>query len=137
MLVLRKNKNWDISPSMENFLGEFFGEKNLSLGHRFNDNKVNFTMDENSYYIELSLPGFSKEDVKIELIDGIITISSEVGKTEKNSYFKSSFERSFNLPEDANDENIEASMENGILSISLNKIKEVEATTKVKKIDIK
>jgi len=137
MLVLRKNRNWDISPSMESFLGEFFGENNLSLNHRFNDKKENFIENENSYGIELALPGFTKEDVNIELNDGIISISSEVEKTEENNYFKSSFEKKYYLPEDVNDENVEASMTNGILSITLNKIKELEDTTKVKKIDIK
>jgi len=139
MLLVSKNKPWDMNPIMRNFLGEFFGENNLSLGHRFNDiNKTeNITENENSYGLELSLPGFSKEDVKIELNDGLISISSEVEKSDENNFFKSSFEKKYYLPEDVDIENIEASMKNGILSITLNKIKEVEITTKVKNIDIK
>jgi len=133
MLVKRKN-DWNTLPTMESFLNEFFGSDNLSDGHRFND-KVNITENENSYGLDLSLPGFSKEDIKIEINDGIISISSEVEKNEKNSFFKSSFEKKYFLPEDADNDNIEATMENGILSITLNK--KEENTTKVKYIDIK
>lgn len=137
MLVLRKNKDWNTTPTMESFLSEFFGENNLSLGHRFNENKVNFKEDDNSYGIELALPGFKKEDINIELNDSVISISSEVEKSDDNSTFKSSFEKSYFLPDDVDIDNIEASMENGVLSITINKIKEVETTTKIKKIDIK
>lgn len=145
MLVVRKNKDWNSLPTMSSFLNEFFGNDNLSLGHRFNDTKVNIQEDENSYGISLALPGYKKEDVNIELKDGLITISSKFEneneeKTDgylRKEFVKSSFEKSFHFPEDANEENIDASMENGVLTITLNKIKEIEDTTKIKKIDIK
>ena len=145
MLVVRKNRDWNTLPTMGSFLNEFFGNDNLSLGHRYNDTKVNISEDENSYGISLALPGYNKEDVNIELKDGMISISSTQENTNeektdnyvRKEFTKSSFERSFYLPEDVNDENIVASMENGVLSITLNKIKEIENTTKVKKIDIK
>jgi len=145
MLVLRKNRDWNTVPTMESFLNEFFGNDYLSSSRRTTDTKVNISEDENSYEISLALPGYKKEDVNIELKDGYVTISSEFEKTneENNDKFvrkefvKSSFERNFPLPEDVNEENIVASMEDGVLSITLNKIKEIEDTTKVKKIDIK
>jgi HSP20 family protein len=145
MLVLRKNREWNTLPTMDSFLNEFFGNQNLSLGNKYNDTKVNISEDENSYGISLALPGYKKDDVNIQLKDGYLVISSEFEKTneEKNEnyvkkeFMKSSFEKSFPLPEDVNDENIEASMEDGVLSITLNKIKEIENTTNVKKIDIK
>lgn len=141
MLVLRKNRDWNSLPTMNSFLNEFFGKDNLSMGHTYNDKKVNITENENSYGISLELPGFSKEDIKIELNDGIISISSNVEKTDENyvrkEFTQESFERGFYLPEDVDIENIEALMENGILTVTLNKIKELEVKTKVKKIDIK
>jgi len=137
MLVVRKNKEWNTLPTMGSFLNEFFGNENLSLGHRFIDKNENITENDNSYKLELSLPGFSKEDIKIELNEGLIFITSEIKETDENNYFKTSFEKKYFLPEDVDIDNIDASMENGILSITLNKIKEVETSTKVKNIDIK
>jgi len=137
MLVVRKNKEWNTLPTMGSFLNEFFGNENLSLGHRFIDKNENITENDNSYKLELSLPGFSKEDIKIELNEGLIFITSEIKEADENNYFKTSFEKKYFLPEDVDIDNIDASMENGILSITLNKIKEVETSTKVKNIDIK
>jgi HSP20 family protein len=145
MLVLRKNKEWNSLPTMDNFLNEFFGNINTSLGIGQNDTKVNISEDENSYGISLALPGYNKEDLNIELNDGLITISSKSEKSNeektdkyiRKEFTKSSFEKSFHLPEDVNDDNVEASMENGVLTITLNKIKVLDDTTKIKKIDIK
>lgn len=146
MLVVRKNKdrNWNTLPTMDTFLNEFFGGNDL-LYNTNRGTKVNISEDENSYGISLALPGYNKEDVNIELNEGMIIISSNQEKTNEETtenyvrreFTKSSFERSFYLPEDVNDENINASMENGVLTITLDKIKEIEDTTKVKKIDIK
>lgn len=147
MLVVRKNKDWNSLPTMSSFLDEFFGGSDLLRNDLSTKTvgKTNILENETSYGISLALPGYTKEDVNIELNDGMITISSEIENTneEKNDNYvkreftKSSFQRSFYLPEDADIENIEASMEHGVLSITLNKIKELEDTTKIKKIDIK
>lgn len=144
MLVVRKNRDWNRFPTMSSFLDEFFG------GHEYIHNtssrtKVNISEDEKSYGISLALPGYNKEDVNIELNEGMITISSNQESTNeektenyvRKEFTKSSFEKSFYLPEDVNEENVEASMENGVLSITLSKIKEIENSTNVKKIDIK
>ena len=140
MLNLRQNQDWKSLPTMNSFLNEFFGENNLSKGHTYNDKKANTTENEESYGILLELPGFSKEEINIEINNDIILISSDVKKTDENykikEFSKSSFERSFHLPDDVNVDDIEATMENGILSITLNKIKELEIKTNTIKIDI-
>jgi len=140
--MLKRNEEWNNNlPTMNSFLEEFFGKNIITDKPRFTNKKVNITENETSYGISLEVPGFSKEDISIDLNNDIITISSHIEKVNENyikkEFTKDSFERSFYLPEDIDIDNIDATMENGILSISLNKIKDVEDTTKVKKIDIK
>ncbi|KAG4106970.1 HSP20-like chaperone [Neocallimastix lanati (nom. inval.)] len=101
--------------------------------------KINLSEDENNYYIHADLPGMTKDQVKMEINkDRILTISetteSEItnkmndnntNNERKYSIIESSygkFSRSFNIPEDANLENIQAKMENGVLEVIINKI---------------
>ena len=141
-MLVKRNELWDHNlPTMSSFLNEFFGNNVVTDKPRFTTKKVNITENENSYGLSFEIPGFSKEDVNIEINDNMLTISSHVEETNENyitkEYTKNSFERSFYLPEDTDLENIDAIMENGILSITLNKRNVKEDTTKVKKIDIK
>ena len=82
------------------------------------------------YDLLLALPGYGREDVKIELSEGILLIEVHGGKDEENnqSTWKEidlAGRRSrFYFPEDADPENINASMKNGLLTISLFKVAE-------------
>lgn len=93
---------------------------------------VNISEDEKTWHIELSAPGFVKEDFKIRLENDTLTISAEhkeevkEGDKEKNysrrEFRYGSFSRSFRLPkEKVNDEAINAAYENGILNLSIPK----------------
>ncbi|ORX60205.1 heat shock protein Hsp20 [Piromyces finnis] len=93
---------------------------------------INLTEDENNYYIHADLPGMRKDQIKMEITDDhTFTISGEResffdNEKEKKihviecSYGK--FERSFTIPEDADLNNIQAKMENGVLEVLFNKI---------------
>lgn len=98
---------------------------------------VNISDDEKNWHIELSAPGFVKEDFKIRLENDTLTISAEhkdeikegdaaTGATEKKysrrEFRYGSFSRSFRLPkEKVNEEAINAAYENGILNLSIPK----------------
>ena len=94
---------------------------------------VNIKEDEKNFFIELAVPGIDKKDLKININEDVITISSELKhekSEEKNGYNKkefnySSFCRSFFIPENVNREKIAANYRDGILAVSLPK-KEVE-----------
>src|SRR5690606_14483727 len=83
--------------------------------------KVNISEDQDGYHLELAVPGIAKEDVKINLEQEILTISSEKKEEahkEAKGYSRMefsyrSFERRFNLPEDADAEKISANYVNG------------------------
>jgi len=87
-------------------------------------------------------PGMDKKDVNIEIKNNVLTISGEKKYQNKDSdssnfseFSYGQFSRSFNLPEDVKNDNIKASMKNGILALEIPRIKEVKSN--VKKISIK
>jgi HSP20 family protein len=104
-----------------------------------NNGLSNILEKENEYLVEISAPGLKKEDIKIDLENDILRISSAVEneKEETNDgyyrreFYKSSFERSFTLPKIANKNEISAEMENGILTVTIPKLKE-EKTENIK-----
>ena len=94
----------------------------------------------------MSVPGFNKDEFKVEIEKNILTISAthESKREEKNEdekihrqeFYSNSFSRSFVLPENINTEHISAEQKEGVLKISLPKIENMPED-KVKKIEIK
>lgn len=90
---------------------------------------VDIAEDEKSYEIQVAVPGVKKSDFKIDLVDGKLTISGERKMEEKKEgkNFHSietqygSFTRSFFIPEDVMEDQVEASYEDGVLKLSLPK----------------
>lgn len=104
------------------------------LDNIFNDDLFNWspistsTIDydvierDNEYVLDLALPGFTRENVTINVEDNVMTIEGERKYDEKIKYnrkgnFYGHFKKSFTLPEDVIAEKIDASFSNGILSI--------------------
>jgi len=101
---------------------------------------TNISETDQAYQLELAVPGFSKEDFRIDLEKDVLTISAEKEKENKTEdtnekpyrmreFGRCNFSRSFSIPEAVDKDGIKAEYENGILSIALPK-KEV---VKVKK----
>ncbi len=114
-------------PSFFKAMDRFFND-DLSNFNEFLPS-TNIVEKEKSYALQLSIPGISKDDVKIELDGDMLTISYEKSeeKTEANeNYIKrefstNSFKRSFTVNEGLNVDDITASCENGILNIEIPK----------------
>ena len=98
---------------------------------------VNVKEDEGSFRVEAAVPGFKKEDFKVELNQDVLTIATEQAeepeeKEELSKYVKrefrhQAFKRSFRLPENVVDgDKIEARYEAGILHLTLPKREEVK-----------
>ena len=93
---------------------------------------VNIREDEKNYVLDLAIPGMDKKDLKIDIHEDVLTISSETkSETEdsKDGYKRkefsySSFYRSFYIPENVEREKIEANYKDGILSVALPKQEE-------------
>jgi HSP20 family protein len=89
---------------------------------------------EDEYQVKVEIPGVSKDDVKITMQENILTIHGEK-KQEKESkdsnYHRAersygSFQRSFTLPTSVKHDKIEASYNDGILTIALPKAEEAK-----------
>ena len=103
---------------------------------------VNIREDEKNFVLELAIPGIDKNDLKIDINEDVLTISSETqNETEenKNGYKRkefsySSFCRSFYIPENVNRDKIEANYKDGILSVGLPKQEEekIKITRQIK-----
>ena len=93
---------------------------------------VNIKEDEKNYVLDLAIPGMDKKDLKIDINEDVLTISSESKneKSEEREGYKkkefsySSFCRSFYIPENVDRDKIEANYKDGILNVSLPKMKE-------------
>lgn len=95
------------------------------------------------YSITVEVPGVSQKDVKIEIADNTMTIlgekKQEKEEKEKNFYrverSYGSFQRVLSLPEDANQDDVKATFNNGVLSIKLPR--KALPKSKMKQIEIK
>jgi HSP20 family protein len=113
-------------------------------GRVLNVPAVNITEQKDSYLVSLAAPGMKKEDFKIDVDGNMLTISSEKEETKeekekrftRKEYNYSSFSRSFTLPEEVNQEKIDAKYEDGVLKISLPRKEEAKKTA-AKKIAVK
>ena len=86
-------------------------------------------IDENNYFIEVALAGFSKEDIDVELKDNTLTVRNKVKEKvidgESNGVIHKGistrqFERAFTIAEDIKVKNAE--LKNGLLLINLERI---------------
>ena len=82
---------------------------------------------DDAYVVNAELPGMKKDDISIDVKDGILTVRgerrSETEVKEKRYYRKErvfgSFQRSFSLPEGVESEKITAEFKNGMLTVSI------------------
>ena len=97
---------------------------------------VNIKEGEKSFTLELAVPGMNKNDLKINVENDVLTVSSESKNEvneEKEGYKRkefsyTSFCRSFYLPENVKIEDIKAVYKDGILNVEIPKEKEEELT---------
>ena len=95
---------------------------------------VNTIEKDNQYLLEIAVPGMDKKDFEIEIQNDLISISS-ISKQEKEvkdnlnynrqEFIYNSFHRTFSLPKEVDQSKIKAIYSNGILTITLPKLKEV------------
>lgn len=102
---------------------------------------VDIYEDKDAITISVDLPGVNQKDVKLNIDNNVLTLSSErklEHEDKKDNYhrierFYGTFSRSFSLPNTVDVEKIDAHMENGVLKITLPKREEA----KPKQIEIK
>ena len=123
MMIPRKRNNFDLFDEM--FNDPFFtrGESKLM--------KTDIKEKGDKYLLEVDLPGYEKEDIKIEIEDGYLTVHASMNKNIDESDKDSKYvhkeryvgecSRSFYVGEDIKEEDIKASFKNGTLKLELPK----------------
>ena len=112
-------------------------EKKLYGHHAKNLMKTDIKEDDTSYELEMDLPGFKKEEVKVSLKDGYLTVATakglnqdekekETGKYIRKERYAGACERSFYVGENLTEEDIKAKFKHGILTLTIPK-KEAKA----------
>lgn len=104
---------------------------------------VDLVEKENAYEMSAELPGLDDKDVRLSLKDDVLTLTGEKKEQteeKKQGYHFSerrfgSFRRSFRLPDDVDQDKIEANFKKGVLTITLPK--NPEAAKDEKKIEVK
>ncbi len=100
---------------------------------------VNIREQDTAYQIDVVAPGITKEDLKIQVNDNVLTIAfnqkeeqpEHSGQWLRKEFKVRDFKRSFTLGEKVDAEKISAKYENGILHLELPKKETALATNKV------
>ncbi|HET6407244.1 MAG TPA: Hsp20/alpha crystallin family protein [Chthoniobacteraceae bacterium] len=90
--------------------------------------------EKDNFVVKAELPGLKKEDIDINLHDGVLTISGErkhergkkEGETFRSERFFGRFQRSVTLPAVVNASNVKATYKDGVLTIDLPKAEEAK-----------
>ncbi|MDI6767261.1 MAG: Hsp20/alpha crystallin family protein [Bacteroidota bacterium] len=102
---------------------------------------VDIVERENDFNIRVELPGVDKKDVKITVQNDVLTIKGEKKQEDEkksDNYYQvercyGTFQRSFTLPTSVASDKIDASYNNGVLTVSIPKLEEA----KPKEIEVK
>ena len=113
---------------LDNFERNFFGSSNNTASSF----RTDIRDEGDKFVLEAELPGFKKEDIKLDLKDGILTISaqhSQESEEKQNSYIRrerryGSFSRSFDVS-GIQEDHITAAYNNGVLELTLPKAQPV------------
>lgn len=143
-MTLVKFKNQQMDNSFNNLMNNFFTpftslyRDDVQTSNFKHFAPANVKEVENGFALELVVPGFNKEDFKIDVDQNILTVSAEVNKEaeqEKEKHIRreyqfQSFKRSFTVDKTIDTEAIAAQYVNGVLTLNLPKKAEVKPQTK-------
>ncbi len=133
MMIPKRRNDFDLFDEM--FRDSFFiNDKENKLM------RTDIKEKEHEYVIEMDLPGYEKENIKIDIEDGYLTVHAKVnknveekeeGKFVRKERYSGECSRSFYIGEEVNEDVIKASFKNGILRLEVpKKEKEIELPEK-------
>ena len=122
----------------KDFERDFWGGKNPLYGrHAKNLMKTDVKETDNTYEVDIDLPGLKKDEVTASLNNGYLTISAakgldkdkndENGKYIRRERYAGSMSRSFYVGEDITESDVHAKFEDGILKLTLPKKESAKA----------
>ena len=142
MMPVRRTQGW-LPGILDDFFGNEWVDKTSSTAPA-----VNVIETDKEYKVEIAAPGLTRDDFKIDINeDNELTVSMEKktendekdkkGKYLRREFSYSSFRQRMILPDNVNVDNIDAKMENGVLTIDIPKKTEEEKRKNMRQIDIK
>jgi len=146
----RRNENGGLFPSLKNdlFSNRFFTPRLFDMESDIFDGGLsgppaNVIETNKDYKVDLSVPGMKREDFHIDVEDGVLTITSEKEEEKKEEdknyrrreFSYNSFCRTFPLPDNVDENNINAKYDNGMLQVTIPK-KEVTMSKPKKEIKV-
>jgi len=134
--VLRNTSAWPpaftfpVNP-LDTLFDRILGDDGGSLGRAWAGMPVSMWDDEDHFFIEAELPGVSEHDVDVTVHNGMLFIRGERRPEEGRRYLYNSrsfgrFERVMTLPEAVKTDDVQATLKDGILFITLPKSPEVK-----------
>ena len=126
MNYLNKRNNNNTSIFGDSFFDLF---KDSDFDNKFSHlMRTDIKETDKEYVFQIEVPGFTKENIKMNLEDGYLNIeavieknTNEEGKYLRKERYYGSVSRSFYVGEDVTEEDVHANMNNGVLTISINK----------------
>lgn len=123
--AVRRNDLWDMGSIFENFFEDSFLPVFFTGTNQI---RADIRENENEYVVDAEVPGLNKEDIRLELKDDVLTIAvehnEEVNEDRENYIRKErkfgSYSRCFRVVNVKN-EDVKASYENGVLTVTLPK----------------
>ncbi len=119
MIYVTRNYRMPLLEEINKFYNQGTSTKELA---------IDLFSDEKDYYIQANLPGYSKEEISISLDKDAIIITAEhddkkndLGNTYIKERFSGNFRRKIELTQECDVENIDAKLENGVLTIKIGK----------------
>jgi HSP20 family protein len=128
-LIKYSQPNRDIfGKRFSDIMDEFFNDAVATRQHSFAPS-IDISETEKQYLIDVEVPGVEKKDIELNIENNTLTISGErkFEKKEDGKHYHrvessyGSFSRSFTLPDNVKDDSIQATYNNGILNITIDK----------------
>jgi len=129
MKYLATRAPFGLFGGMDSFFNQFHDACSTKIGF-----DVDVAETKNSYVIKGNLPGFTADDLDVKVEENLLVIEARVLEDTKEQgddttwHYRErregNMKRSFVLPEKVDKDQIEASIKNGILSVTLNKTAE-------------
>jgi len=124
--------------NLNNLFDEFFTAVPATWNKDLHVPPVNISETKDAFQLDLQVPGLNKEDFKISVENGLLTISYEHKAEEENKDVKTyrkefatrSFKRTFSVDEKINADAISAKYDAGVLKLTLPKKEEVKVQPK-------
>lgn len=142
--TMYSNRNQSWIPSI---FSDFFDDSWMPAKFSGTTPAINVSEDSNSYKIEVAAPGMTKEDFNISIANDELVISMEKKDEKKDEkdekkylrreFSYSKFEQRLTLPDDIEQDNITANMNDGVLAINIPKMTKEEKAQETKCIEIK